>query len=120
QRACVLRGLSVYLNKDENLMKEYVVNISFHCLDMASTVIAIFIIRSKDADVSDPPLDVGVIVEGVKVLHNLGDVTKPCALLLGVIYSLNLSCPSDLNYTLEFFQKVLLGLDAQKLSHKIQ
>ncbi|KAI5096429.1 sterile alpha motif domain-containing protein 3-like, partial [Silurus meridionalis] len=88
--------------------------------DMASTVIGIYIIRSKDADISDPPLDVGVIVEGVKVLHDLGDFTKACALLLGVIYSLNLSYPSDLKYTLEFLQKVLLGLDAQKLSHNIQ
>lgn len=68
----------------------------------------------------DLPLDVRLIVEGVKVLKNLGDVTKACALLLGVIYSLTLSYPPDLKYTFEFFLKVLLGLDAQKLSHKIQ
>ncbi|KAL0151570.1 hypothetical protein M9458_053126, partial [Cirrhinus mrigala] len=88
--------------------------------DMAKTVIGIYVIKPEDAEACDPPLDVGLIVEGVKVLQNLGDVTKACALLLGVIYSLNLSYPSDLKYTFEFFQKVLLGLDAQKLSHKIQ
>ncbi len=87
---------------------------------MANTVIGIYIIRPEDAEACDPPSDVGLIVEGVKVLQNLGDVTKACALLLGVIYSLNLSYPSDLKYTFEFFQKVLLGLDGQKLSQKIQ
>lgn len=87
---------------------------------MANTVIGIYIIRPEDAETCDPPSDVGLIVEGVKVLQNLGDVTKAYAFLLGVIYSLNLSYPSDLKYTFEFFQKVLLGLDAQKLSHKIQ
>lgn len=51
--------------------------------------------------------------------QNLDNDTKACALLLGVIYSLNLSYSSDLDYTFEFFQNVLLGLDAQKLSHKM-
>lgn len=68
----------------------------------------------------EPPSDVGIVVEGVKVLQELGDVTKACALLLGVIYSLNLSYPSDLKFTFEFLQKIIMGLDAQKLSNKIQ
>ncbi|KAK3523300.1 hypothetical protein QTP86_029525 [Hemibagrus guttatus] len=85
--------------------------------DVANTVIRIYNIRHEGAELCDPPSHVGLIVEGVKVL---GDVTKACALLLGVIYSLNVSYPSDLKYTFEFFQKVLLGFDAQKLSHKIQ
>ncbi|ROJ25235.1 hypothetical protein DPX16_20048 [Anabarilius grahami] len=57
--------------------------------DKSNTVIGIYIIRPEDAEVSDPPSDVGLIIEGVKVLQNLGDVTKACALLLGIIYSLN-------------------------------
>lgn len=87
---------------------------------MANTVIGIYIVRPEDAEACDPPSDVGLMVEAVKVLQNLGDVTKACALFLGVIYSLNLSYPSDLKYTFEFFQKVLLGLNAHTLSHKIQ
>ncbi|CAM4276629.1 unnamed protein product [Leuciscus chuanchicus] len=122
RRACILRALSVYLNEDyENLMKEYAdTDFENSERDMANTVIGIYIIRPEDAEACDPPSDVGLIVEGVTVLQNIGDVTKACALLLGVIYCLNLSYPSDLKYTFEFFQKVLLGLDAQKLSHKIQ
>lgn len=87
---------------------------------MANTIIGIYIIRPEDAEVSEPPSDVGIVVEGVKVLKELGDVTKACALLLGVIYSLNLSYPSNLKFTFEFLQKVIMGLDAQKLTHKIQ
>lgn len=87
--------------------------------DMANTIVGIYIIRPEDAEVCEPPSDVGIVV-GVKVLQELENVTKDCALLLGVIYSLNLSYPSDLKFTFEFLQKVIKGLDAQKLSYKIQ
>ncbi|KAL1270492.1 hypothetical protein QQF64_029508 [Cirrhinus molitorella] len=103
-------------------MKEYADTDFDHSKrDMANTATEIYIIRPEDVEAFHPPSDFGLIVEGVNVLQNLGHrVTKACALLLGVIYSLNLSYPSDLKNTFAFFQKVLLGLDAQKLSHKIQ
>lgn len=39
--------------------------------------------------------------------------------MLGVIYALNLAYPKELRYYYEFIQKVLMGLDGEKLSPKV-
>ncbi|XP_058233597.1 uncharacterized protein LOC131344999 isoform X2 [Hemibagrus wyckioides] len=62
----------------------------------------------------DDPLQNGIVLEGIEVLTGLA-----CALLLGLIYAINLSYPKELRYTFEFFQKILLELDSGKLSPKI-
>lgn len=87
---------------------------------MDKTTIGIYVIKHEGADASDPLEDVGIIVEGVTVLKDIGDVASATALLFGVIYDLNLSYPSDLRYTFEFFQKVLMGIDTHRLSNKVQ
>lgn len=56
----------------------------------------------------------------MEVLQDLKDVAHGCALLLGLIYCLNLEYPSNLKYTFEFIQKVLMDMDGQKLSKKVQ
>lgn len=66
-----------------------------------------------------PPLDIGIVIEGETVLNELNSVTSACALLLGLIYVLNLAYPKSLRYTFEFFQKVLMELDVQKMSPKL-
>ena len=83
-------------------------------------VLGIYIIRNEGAELTDPPEDIGIIIEGVEVLGDLGDVATGCAVLLGLIYSLNLSYPKDLRYTFEFIQRVLMQLDSHKLSNKVQ
>ncbi len=77
-------------------------------------------IKHLGADVDQDPDDVRIIVEGVQVLQELRDVANACALLFGIIYDLNLSYPSDLRYTFEFIQKILMELDAHRLSNQIQ
>lgn len=81
---------------------------------------SVYVVRPEDADDDDSPGDVGVIIEGCTVMQELRDVASGCAVLLGFIYSLNLSYPKHLKYTFEFIQKVLMGLDAGKLSTKVQ
>ncbi|KAJ8381326.1 hypothetical protein SKAU_G00021040 [Synaphobranchus kaupii] len=88
--------------------------------DMNQTVIGIYVAKHEGADVDDPPEDIGIVVEGVQVLQDLMDVANACALLFGVMYCLNLSYPSDLKYTFEFLQKILMELDVHRLSNKIQ
>ncbi|RXN32635.1 sterile alpha motif domain-containing 3-like protein [Labeo rohita] len=80
----------------------------------------IYIIRPEDAETCDPPSEVVLIVEGVKVLQNLGDVTKACALPLAVIYSLNLSYPLDLKHTFEFSRKCCWDLMHRNCHAKMQ
>ena len=83
-------------------------------------VLGVYVVRHEGADSTDPPEDVGIVIEGCTVLQDLGDVASGCAVLLGLIYSLNLSYPKDLRYTFEFLQKVLMELDGNKLSNKVQ
>ena len=59
-----------------------------------------------------------IVVEGTKLLEGM-DVARSCALLMGVIYALNLSYPKQLKYTFEVFQKLFLDLDGQKASSKV-
>ena len=42
--------------------------------------------------------DVGVVLKGVEVLHNLQSVSHACVVLNGLIYTLNLSNPKSLKY----------------------
>uniref|UniRef100_A0A3B1JSI2 Uncharacterized protein n=1 Tax=Astyanax mexicanus TaxID=7994 RepID=A0A3B1JSI2_ASTMX len=76
-------------------------------------------IVTKGGSTEDDPLDVGIVLEGREVLSGLSSVARACALLLGLIYAVNLSYPKQLRYTFEFCQKMLLELDSGKLSPKV-
>lgn len=87
---------------------------------LEKVVLGIYIVEQEGAEATDAPEDVCIIIEGCTVLQDLRDVANGCAALFGLIYSLNLSYPKDLRYTFEFFQRVLMGLDGNKLSTKVQ
>lgn len=74
----------------------------------------------EGAVIEDSPADVGVVLEGEKVLQDLCSVPYATAMLLGLIYGLNLSYPPELRYTFEAFQKLFLELDTNKLTNKVQ
>lgn len=59
-----------------------------------------------------------IVVEGIKILNGM-DISRCCALLMGIIYALNLSYPKELKYTCEVFQKLFLELDGLKPSAKV-
>lgn len=80
----------------------------------------IYSITVEGGDATTPPADVGIVIEGVEVLHDLGDIATACALLMGVIYALNLSYPQELKAVFEVLQKIFLHLDASRLSIKVQ
>ncbi|KAE8278750.1 hypothetical protein D5F01_LYC23669 [Larimichthys crocea] len=121
RRECVLKGLCVYLNEDpEKLVKEYMTADESSGSTMAETVFGIFVMRHEGAEPSDAPEDVGIILEGVEVLNNLGSVPFAVAMLLALVYALNLSYPPELKYTFEALQKIIMELDESRLSRKVQ
>lgn len=63
---------------------------------------------------------VSIVLEGSKVLSKCENTAKACALLMGLIYALNLQYPSKLKYTFEVFQKLFMELDGLKLSPKVR
>lgn len=70
----------------------------------------------KIAIIGDGPAT--IIVEGSKILERI-DVARSRALMMGVIYALNLTYPKQLKFTFEVFQKLCLELDGQKASSKV-
>uniref|UniRef100_A0A3Q3G694 Uncharacterized protein n=1 Tax=Labrus bergylta TaxID=56723 RepID=A0A3Q3G694_9LABR len=84
------------------------------------TVLEVYVIQKEGAEPGDDPEDISILIEGVKILNELGNIGIACALLFGLIYCLNLSYPPDLKCTLEVMQKIPLNLDGQRLSSKAQ
>uniref|UniRef100_A0A8C1WHT1 Uncharacterized protein n=1 Tax=Cyprinus carpio TaxID=7962 RepID=A0A8C1WHT1_CYPCA len=84
---------------------------------MEQLTMAVYVIR-KEGGHHEPPADIGVIIESVKVLNELPSFTSACALLLGMIYIITLAYPKPLRCTFEVFQKVLLQLDQHMMSPK--
>lgn len=88
--------------------------------ELEQLTFAIYSINVEGGDATTPPADVGIAIKGVEVLHNLGDIACACALLMGVIYALNLSYPKELKAFFEVLQKLFFQMDAGKLSAKVQ
>lgn len=84
--------------------------------DLAVQSLKIYNIK---ANTSEDPDNIGIVVDGVKVLTALGNFPRACSLLVGLAYAVNLAYPKELRYTFEVFQKLLLGLDSSKLSPKV-
>ncbi len=81
---------------------------------MDQTILGIFAIRREGAETEDRLADVGIIFERVEVLHDLGNIANAVAILFGLMYSLDLSYPTNLKYTFEVLQKLLMELDGNK------
>uniref|UniRef100_A0AAY4EQ63 Uncharacterized protein n=1 Tax=Denticeps clupeoides TaxID=299321 RepID=A0AAY4EQ63_9TELE len=88
--------------------------------DIKKTTLGIYVIKHESADATEDPEDVGIVLEGVEVLSGLGNVALATAMLVGLIYSLNLTYPQELRYSFEVLQKIILELDSKKLSNKAQ
>lgn len=54
------------------------------------------------------------------MLDELRNVPSAVVMLLAPVYSLNLSYPPELKYTFEALQKIIMELDGNKLSAKVQ
>ncbi|KAF3855361.1 hypothetical protein F7725_023416 [Dissostichus mawsoni] len=119
RRECILKSLVIYLNEDpDSFFKEYLASAADDAeRDISNTVMGIYTIR-RNGD--GGPEDVGIVIEGIKVMENVGSVIVGLIMLLGLIYALDLSFPDNLKYTFEFLQKVVMNLDGHKLNAKIQ
>jgi len=80
----------------------------------------VFVIRKEGEGLQEPPADIGIIIEGVEVLNELPSVASACALLLGLVYALNIAYPNPLHFTFEVLQKIIMQLDQHKMSAKVQ
>lgn len=84
--------------------------------DLAVQRIKIYSIQTNTSEGSN---NIGIMVEGTKVLTALGNFPRACSMLVGLAYAVNLEYPKELRYTFEVFQKLFLKLDSSKLSPKV-
>ena len=60
---------------------------------------------------------VSIVIDGIQVVDNLPSTAIGVLTLFGFIYALNHNYPKKLkNAPFEFFQKVIMGLESQKMS----
>ncbi|XP_034564514.1 uncharacterized protein LOC117830484 [Notolabrus celidotus] len=52
-------------------------------------------------DTSEGPNDIGIVVEGMKVLTTLGNLPRACAMLIGLAYAVNLAYPKKLRVSIK-------------------
>ena len=64
-------------------------------------------------------IDVAVILEEKIVIHKLRDVPHAFAVLMGLLYNLNIDYPKGLKYTFEVMQKVFMGIGSATCSAKV-
>ena len=83
--------------------------------DLALQKMRIYTLKTSTSE--DP--DVGIVVDGVKVLSALSNMPRACSMLVALAYAVNLAYPKELRYTFEAFQKRFLELDSSKLSPKL-
>lgn len=86
--------------------------------DMQKWAMGIYVIGKENGDLGHHD-DIGISVDGAIILDNIGSAAQACAVMLGVIYALNLAYPKELRHYYEFIQKVLMGMDGEKLSPKV-
>lgn len=63
--------------------------------------------------------NVAVVVEETIVLHNIKDVAHSFAMLMGVIYCVNLEYPDAMKYSFEFLQRVVMKIKPDQASARV-
>ncbi|XP_030612998.1 uncharacterized protein LOC115799842 [Archocentrus centrarchus] len=116
KREAVLKALMIYLGEPvEHLFKEYQDEQEDDQLQLET--MAIFVTGREDPFC--PPKDIKTIIDGTQVLDDVPSVATAVAMFFGLIYALNLKYPKNLQYTLEFFQKILMELGGKNMSSKV-
>lgn len=62
------------------------------------------------------PEDVGIVLEVQQILHDLDSVGLAAAMLLGLMYVMDLNYPAELKFTFKVLQKVVMEQDGNMLS----
>lgn len=113
----MLRGICIYMGEDpKNLIQEYE-DMDVNALTEANEDTVVGVYHHKCQLTYED--NIGVVLEGVKVLEDLDSIPQATVMLFGLLYCLNISYPSTLRYTFEVLQKIIMELDGNKLSNKV-
>ncbi|XP_027900134.1 uncharacterized protein LOC114161178 [Xiphophorus couchianus] len=78
RRECVLKGLITFLGEDaKDLIKEYCGSSGDDAqMELKQLTMAMFVIRKEGEGLKEPAEDIGIVIEGVEVLHDLTSVAS--------------------------------------------
>ena len=79
----------------------------------------VFVILKEGEGPQEPPEDIGIVMEGVEVLHGLNLVASASALILGLIYALSTAYLKLHCFTCEVLQETIMQLDQHKMPPKV-
>ncbi len=75
--------------------------------------------QPDDGDMLADILDVAVILEDKIVIRQLKSVPNAFAILIGLLYSLNIDYPKVMKYSFEVIQKVVMDVGSATCSSKV-
>uniref|UniRef100_A0A3Q3MGW0 Uncharacterized protein n=1 Tax=Mastacembelus armatus TaxID=205130 RepID=A0A3Q3MGW0_9TELE len=87
-------------------------------VDLQKTNMGVYAINKEGGEIGHYD-DISIFTEGVTVLENIGSAARACAMMLGVIYALNLAYPKELRYYYKFIQRALMQMDGDRLPPKV-
>lgn len=114
KRAITLRGLPYFLTEDPSKFLRTVEATEPEESMTRDMNVGILLVN----DVEDL-LDMTVVLEDQIILHDIKDFSKAVAMLMGLLYVLNIDYPVELRYTFEVIQKVLMNIGADHCSARV-
>ncbi|KAI9517669.1 hypothetical protein NQZ68_004891 [Dissostichus eleginoides] len=96
KREAILKALCIHLGEDDgHLIREYMdIEGDDVTRDLQKSTMGIYVINKEGGEPGHYD-DVGIFVEGLIILDNIGYVARACAIMLGVIYTLNMAYPKS-------------------------
>ena len=64
-------------------------------------------------------LDISVVLDEQIILHGIKDYSHAVAMLMGLLYALNIDYPKELQYTFKVIQKVLMNIGSENCSARV-
>ncbi|XP_057702201.1 uncharacterized protein LOC130921875 [Corythoichthys intestinalis] len=107
----LLLGLPLFLKEDPSCFFKTVEPTDDE--DVFTKGMKVGIVMVKDGE---DRIDVAVVLEEAVILCGLNNIQSAVAMLMGLLFALNIDYPKELRYTFEFIQKVLMNIGGRQCS----
>ncbi|XP_059190914.1 uncharacterized protein LOC131973083 [Centropristis striata] len=123
RRTAALLGLPHYISGEDPSDVIRMCDAHVETLDEAMKGMCLGLLIGYEGPQQDafPPevFNVAVVVEESIVLHNIKDVPSSFAMLMGIIYCVNLEYPEAMKYSFEFLQRVVMKIKPDQASARV-
>ncbi|KAG9278031.1 sterile alpha motif domain-containing protein 3-like [Astyanax mexicanus] len=114
KRAVILRGLPHFLREDPSKLLKIAETTESEEQMAKGVSIGVLLIQEEE-DV----IDFSVVLEEQIILNGITDFPHAVAMLVGLLFALNIDYPKELRYTFEVIQKVLMNIGGEQCSARV-